>query len=117
MPYDTVNHPLLSEDAKALGGPEITAQQRVAERVLGLTGTGYTGTAKLEAEDALAMQVSLQVATDPMTFLAQSETKGIESITYRDTIPIHPMALEIAKGLFAENLGSDNVWPTIPSLR
>lgn len=115
--YDIIGHALLSADAKALAQPEITAQQRVAERVLGLAGTSYSGTAKLEAEDALAMQVSLQVAQDPEAYLASSVTRGSRSISYRDTIPLHPLAIEIARSLFAENLGSASDWPAILSLR
>ena len=112
MPYDLIQHPLLSEDAKALGSPEIAAQQRVAERVLGFSGTAYTGSAKLEAEDALSMQVSLQVAQDPEAFLAKTVTRGSRTVTYRDAIPIHPLALEIAEGLFNEDLAdSDSVPP------
>jgi hypothetical protein len=115
--YDILLHALLSLDAKAKGPDEIQAQQRVAERVLGLRDTDYLGSAKADAEDALAMQVSLQVATDPETYLAQSETRGSRSITYRDQVPLHPLALTIAEALFSEDLGAGNRWPTITSLR
>lgn len=104
MAYDILSHALLSEDAKGLGFEAMAAQQRVAERVLGLNGTDYTGSAKLEAQDALALQVSLQVAQDPESYLASSVTRGSRSITYRDAIPLHPLALEIAGRLFTENL-------------
>ena len=102
--YSITSHPLLSEAAKELGQPAMAAQQLVAERVLGLIGTDYTGSAKLEAEGALALQVSLQVAQDPEAYLATSVTRGSRSITYRNDVPIHPLALEIAERLFAEDL-------------
>lgn len=116
MAYDLVAHPLLSEAAKEKGPEELSAQQRVAERVLGFSGTEYTGTAKLEAEDALAMQVSLQVAQDPEAYLASSVTRGSRSITYRNEVPIHPLALEIAEALFQEDLGTGSEWPSILTL-
>lgn len=103
MPYDIINHPLLSVEAKALGSQRLDAEQRVAERVLGLTGTSYADAAQLGAEDALAMQVSLQVAADPMAFLAASETKGIDSVTYRSGVPLHPLSVEITAALLIED--------------
>jgi hypothetical protein len=102
MSYSLTNHPLLSADAKKLGSEALGAQRRVAERVLGLSGTQYEEAAKLHAEDALAMQVSLQVAQDPEAYLASSVTRGSRSITYRDAVPIHPLALEITQALALE---------------
>lgn len=111
MSYDLTSHALLSDDADALDADQMAAQQRVAERVLGFSGTAYLGTAKLEAEDALAMQVSLQVAQDPEAYLASSVTRGSRSITYRNQVPIHPLSLEIATALFNEDLGTVSEWP------
>jgi hypothetical protein len=111
--YDLTGHAGLSDDAKNLGPDEMEFQLRVAQRVLGFSGTDYTGSVKLAAEDALAMQVSLQVATDPMAFLASSETKGIQSVTWRGDVPIHPLALQIAEELFSENLGDESEWPDL----
>ena len=111
MAYNIAGHALLSADANALESGTLTAQLLVAQRVLGLSGTDYTGTAKQEAEGALAMQVSLQVAQDPEAFLAKTVTRGSRTITYRDAVPIHPLALDIAERLFAEDLDGTVVYP------
>lgn len=99
MAYTLTGHPLLSDDAQNLSPEQQASQQLVAEVVLGLRGTSYTGSDQEEAEAALALQVSLQVAVDPEAYLASSVTRGSRSITYRNQIPVHPLAKEIADGL------------------
>ncbi len=112
MAYVIAAHPLLSPEAGRLDtgpGEALAAQQQVAELVLGLRDTDYTGAAETDAENALALQVSLQVAADPETYLASDVTRGSRSITYRDGVPLHPLALEIVAALAADAVTDETV--------
>lgn len=109
MPYFIEGHSLLSPEAGRLAPEALEAQQQVAELVLGLRGTDYLDAAKLDALNALAMQVSLQVAADPESYLAESQTRGSRSITYRSGVPVHPLALEIVAALVADAVTDETV--------
>jgi hypothetical protein len=81
--YPVDGHPLLSPAAAALDADALEAQSRVAERVLGLADTNFTGDDAITASDAVALQVSYQVAMPPEQAIILSETRGSRSVTYR----------------------------------
>jgi hypothetical protein len=101
MRYDVTNHPLLSDDAKALGSESLEAHGRVAEQVLGLYNfTAFeSGTDEYKsAQDAVALQVNYQVEAGIDAFVAASVSRGARSKTFRGgkRMPmIHGMARRI----------------------
>lgn len=86
--YDITNHPLLSDDAQALGATSLDAQGRVAETLLGLLDfTAFDQVTQADlyarATDAVALQVSYQVDSGVDAFILSQMTKGGRSITFR----------------------------------
>jgi hypothetical protein len=110
--YPVTNHPLLSPAAQQLTPEQLEAQTLVSERLLGLTGTYYTGTDAIEAANANALQVNYQVAMPAEQSMILSETRGSRSVTYRggQNTGIMPMvssqALMIVEGLIGSDGGS-----------
>jgi hypothetical protein len=100
--YDISEHPFLSRQAKALGPKRLAAEQRVAERLLELAGTTFADEDKDVAQDYVAMQVSIQVARDPRSYVATTIGKGSRTITYREGTPIHPLAEDGVQKLLAK---------------
>jgi hypothetical protein len=108
MPFDLSGHSLLSP-AAAAAPDSLEDQTRLAALTLGLKGmeTVLAGDDLADAEAALARQVNLQVA------LAGAdgkyiETKGDQSITYRNGLMIDSLALLAANRLLGigQHLGS-----------
>jgi hypothetical protein len=117
-------HPLLTGPAAQLAAPgnelALEAQARVAERLLGFRrpaagspapyGAVFADPAAVppvvasadaqDAADAVALQVSYQVALGLEVFYAQSEGRGGRSISYRDVgIGVHPVARALVDAL------------------
>lgn len=107
MPFDISDSPQLTREAKLKGGKRLASEQRVAERALGLAGLAEAIEAKdpddlLAAQDYIAMQVSLQMARNPKSYLASAITTGSRSTTYRDGVMLHPMAEDGAAAIIAK---------------
>lgn len=92
-------HPLLSRAGARLTIQKRAAEQRVAETALGLSGTDFQDDKRVKVHDALAMQISLQVARNAREYLAQSTTQGERSITFKEGVALHPLAVLIAEEL------------------
>lgn len=72
----------LSAAAQALDASRLATEVLVAERVLGLKGTAFTGDDATEAKRAVALQVNLQVRLASGSGDVVSETKGRQSVTF-----------------------------------
>lgn len=107
MLYDVADHPLLSEEAAQLGPSELNAHARVAETLLGLLAfpafDATTATDKYDrATDAVAMQISYQVAAGIEAFLANSDRRGQRTRNFRGRgrmPPVHSMAKKIISAI------------------
>jgi hypothetical protein len=100
MPYQITNHAFLSEDARALEQPELEAHVRVAELVLGLAETAFTGKLAQRAADAVALQVTYQVGLDPQGIALSAWSQGDRSESFPQRLPdAHPWALRIVATL------------------
>lgn len=102
--YPVDAHPLLSA-AAGQWAPEVLAAQTVlAEQLLGLTGTTFTGADAEQAAFANVLQVNLQASLPADVWIIKSETRGARSVTYRDGInamTIQPQAKALADALLA----------------
>lgn len=107
--YDVTAHPILSEKAKKLvtdNAPQFAEYERMAERLLGIAGTSYTGDAGDDVLLAVAMQVNFELSSGTAPFIEQSSAdKGTkqESVTYR-AIPamVDPRAKSIIDAVLAD---------------
>lgn len=118
MLYAVEGHPLLQGDALALTPEELQEQVAVAERALGLRGPGsivFTGEAALDAARYVAMQVTLQASQDAESFLTSQTARGTDTLTYREGVLVHPVALAGVEQLYAElDAGLTVDQPTYP---
>lgn len=85
---------------------KLTAQQEVAEALLGITSdmaSRFNTTQASRASHAVTLQVNMQVESDldPFIVSSQTSTAQSESVTYRGDA-IHPQALEIIQVLQRE---------------
>lgn len=107
MLYDVAEHPLLSEEAAQLGSAELSAQARMAETLLGLLSfkafDPVNDQDKYErATDAVALQVSYQVAAGIEAFLSILERRGQRIKHYRGRgkmPPVHSAAKKIISAI------------------
>lgn len=107
MLYDIADHPLLSEEAAQLGSLELGAQARVAETLLGLlTFTPFNQTTDQDkydrATDAVALQVSYQVAAGVEAFMLINDRRGLRTKHYRGRgrmPPVHSAARKIINAI------------------
>lgn len=107
MIYDVTAHPLLSDQAAALGPSELEAHARVAETSLGLLNfTAFVdGTDKYDrATDAVALQINYQVEAGIEAFIMSGESRGARRRSYRGgsrkrMAPLHPMARKIVNAI------------------
>lgn len=118
------NHPLLGEDALELDAAGLREWGLVAERLLEVRGadlTVMTGDAAQDLIRAVALQVSVLAATDPLAVIANATGVGSESIDYRDGLPLHPQAVAIVNQVFAEaevtESGDSGGWPIFGGFR
>jgi len=92
--YDVSTNAILTAKAKAMVTddlPQFTENTRLAERLLGVSGTSYSGTVGSEVQLAIAMQVNFQLATGVTPYIESgSSDKGTkqESVTYRQNQPL-----------------------------
>lgn len=103
--YDVSGHDLLSDDAEALDGGTLDAHASLAEDLLNLEGTTFTGTAKEKARRAIALQVSHQLRVPDEFAYAESERDAAgASIRYRGrtAAAVSPSAERLAAELTKE---------------
>jgi hypothetical protein len=120
MPYDISTNGNLSDAASALPAAKLDAQTRTAARLLGLSSVldALTDEQRLEAEDAIAIQVSMQVAAAEGEAL-ESEQRGERQVKYRSAV-VSAKAKAIADALLAdlaETGAADPEKPCYPVLR
>ena len=97
--YDLSAHPLLSGKVKELDGPEFEAQALLAEGLLGLPATPYTGRAGALAASAVAMQINWQVeyGADPYVFTERNAPVHRTNSVWKDEVPlVDPRAKQLA---------------------
>lgn len=97
--YDVSTHGLLSPDALALEEPEFTAQNELAETILGLNGTDFEDEDEETALLAVALQLNYQVEAGVEAFVLVSTSRGARSKTFRDVVGVHPQAATIVANL------------------
>lgn len=125
--YDVSTHAILSDKAKALfvsNAPQFAEYTRMAERLLGVAGTSYSGTPGDDILLAVAMQVNFELSTGTAPFIEQSSSdKGTkqESVTYR-AVPamVDPRAKTIVDGVLADLAAAgvdSSLYQTLRSVR
>lgn len=101
--YDPSGHDLLSQDAGALSSEKLAAMADLAEDLLRLAGTSFTGDAAERATRAVVLQVNLLVEREAHRSAAfiESESRGDQSVTYRgkEDLDLHPVAKRLAEDL------------------
>lgn len=80
MHYNLIGHPLLRCPV-GVSSTALDAQACVAEDLLGLTATRYTGERAQRAANAVALQVNYQLARPKNPFL-RSQTRGARAESY-----------------------------------
>lgn len=109
---------VLSPAARELHEFELEAHAVTAEILLGLRGTTYSGDEADQAAMAVAYQVNFQVFRPMMFALVQSETKGSQSVTYRESQGDNLLTDDMAVGIVERLLASSSSgWPTVRSKR
>lgn len=89
--YNILNHPLLSPAARRLSNTVLVAQGNLAQDLLGLTGTAFTGTIAARLTDYIVLQVNFQVEAETSGYVYQSKGRGARSVTYAGH-HVHPVA-------------------------
>lgn len=102
----------LSEAASRLDAGRFQNEVLVAEQLLGLNGTAFTGDAAARAKVAVARQVNLQVRSADESDVT-SESRGRQSVTYAKQrgarIQVDPTAQRIVDDLKRAPSGSTAV--------
>lgn len=117
--YNVGGHPLLSPAANALATGALTEHALLAESLLGLAGSTYTGREAEDATRAVALQVNLQVESDVEPFILSAVTRGARSATYRG-VSVHPTASALVRALaqaHATETDPTTGWRALRSLR
>lgn len=101
MAYDITANKIVKTEVSP---EELTAHQRIAERLLGFAGVAeLTDTAKEEAEAAIATQVEYQLSAGVNAFIYSQQIRGARQETFRGggrrMPPIHPIAKKLATAL------------------
>lgn len=115
--YDPSGHALLSNDAGALADAELDAQAEVAEDVLGLEGTSFTGAKASRATLAVVRQVNLQVATPVDAAVKASESRGNQNVAYRESEDGRPIMVDPVARRLANRLLTSDGWTTATGVR
>lgn len=100
--YPIADHVLLSAAAGRLDAEVLDAQTVLAEEVLGLSGTSFTGDDKDKAMLANVLQVNHQLLLPADAFIYKSESRGGRSVAYRDgvtAVMINPAAQVLVDSL------------------
>lgn len=104
MSYDVAGHDLLSAEATGLAPEVLSAQGLVAEEMLGLADTDFTGEKAERAARAVALQVNALVAAGPDAGVFSSVGRGSRSVSYKQGgVPLNPAAKKIADRLLDWN--------------
>jgi hypothetical protein len=117
--YDPSESHLLSDAARELHDDELAAHAVTAEQLLGFRGITLTGTDAEDAVLAVTHQVNFQVARPQMFGLVAGESKGDQSVQYRQ-LPggtgtyLDPTAVAIAERLLG---GQDDGWASVRNVR
>lgn len=102
----------LSKAAAALDPELLRNEALVAEQLLGLTGTSFTGDAAIKARMAVARQINLQVRVTENPDVV-SESRSRQSVTYARQggarMTVDPTAAQIVKDLIGKPKGSTAV--------
>jgi hypothetical protein len=99
--YDPTDHALLSPEARALqmnDADQFNEQAALAQSLLDLDGTSYSGADAATATRAVAMQVSYQVEMGIEGFTATTISRGSRSVQYRQSL-LFPLALRLVGNL------------------
>lgn len=119
--YKIADHPLLSDPALALEHEVLDAQADVAELVLGLAGTEYTGVMAERAATAVALQVNYQLVVTPDVLAMTVHREGERQEEYRAALPdVYPPSARIVATLNEageEAINDAANWDTVQSLR
>ena len=101
--YDVAPHELLTDAAEEIKSSDIgrfKALNVLAEHVLELHGTSFTGAEEETAKLAVARQVNLLALENPEQYLLESKEQGERTWRYRaGTSPIDSVAKSLAAGL------------------
>jgi hypothetical protein len=123
MIYTIAEHPLLSQMAQELTPEALAAQGDVAEVVLGLSDTAYSGAMAERAATAVVLQVNYQIVVTPEVLVNASETRGerAESHFQPAQLPdVYPPAAALVASLAEEAAGTDSEadqWESVVSVR
>jgi hypothetical protein len=116
--YDPTDHALLSPEAKALmqnDADQFNEQAALAQSLLDLDGTSFSGADAATATRAVAMQVNYQLEMGLEGFTTNAVSRGSRSVVYKQGTGSRPvLVFPLAKRL-VENLQGG--WGTGPSLR
>lgn len=103
--YDVSGHELLSDAAGRLSPDELDQHSALAEDLLDLDGTTFSGSSAEKARRAIALQVSHQVRIPGEFAFAESETDAVgQRVRYRGRAEavLSPAAERIAANLTGE---------------
>lgn len=117
--YSPAGSELLSQAARNLTAPALDEHADLAEDLLGLTGSDYTGVAAARVRRAVALQVNHQLEQIPDWSVLESSNKGDRSRQYRDWL-VNPLARQIVEEVAAAPEGTGEVgagWNTLRSFR
>lgn len=114
--YDIADAALLSDQARALSADALRDQTVIAEMLLGLAGTTFTGEPAERVKLALARQVNTQLEHGVEGSVYASYSQGGRSFTFLSGIPVDALAASLVLGLTG-TAGSADRFADMRSLR
>jgi hypothetical protein len=115
--HDLNGHALLQGAAARLDAGALAAHTEVAERLLGVRARFTNPDDADAAENALALQVSLQAEGGVDAVIASSIGRGSRSVGYRESTRLHPDAVTIIGELNAKYGRVRDRYRTVRSVR
>jgi hypothetical protein len=116
--YDPTDHALLSAEARGLQQADVeqfNEQAAVAQSMLGLNDSTFSGTDAAKATRAVAMQLNYQLEMGIEGFSANAVSRGGRSTVYKTGAGARPvLVFPPAKRMVEDLLGG---WASGPSLR
>ena len=112
--YDVSDHPLFSSKAKELDPNVLSEHIELAEDLLGLTGTAYTGASLPTAKRASVLQVNHQVEQGTSAAVYKEEKDGDHEVEYLETV-LNPAAVALVASIVT--IATSDEFETILSLR
>jgi hypothetical protein len=116
--YDPTNHALLSPEARGLQQADVeqfNEQAAVAQSLLDLDGSSFSGEDAAKATRAVAMQLNYQIEMGIEGFAANAVSRGGKSTTYRQGAGAAPILVFPPAKRMVEDLRGG--WASGPSLR